>query len=411
MQQPKKNLKNTKNTNLLISCILSIVAVSLIFVGGIFYSNTHTEKIADYATRVVKNNTVNKKYCCLTVGSGSKGGSLPDPASEFHNLYGVFKQEKITFASAINADKGHEIRFLNNLSDNLSFFYLGPIGTVQYNNHYKHYIYPIETMFPFSDVKGISDYSVSISQTHANKLLQQNGEEMHDGDFSLNQYKNLLNTPITIQIDGNPFVFGIQNIFFETDYYYEGLADVMGDFVLCSYFLPNNLHRERKNLYFMSEYTYQNRYFMSYINDVYTTKDFDIKVNHFNIANDIDDEYMLSFYYSKTATDNDWISIMLFIISGAILSTSLLFAIKQTKIGEKTLSLLPLIFLFTPYLVFLLLFKVTKDLALFSETSTKLNAIYIIAFISLYFIINSVLAFRKRRLSIFSNNLYYELNI
>lgn len=408
MIRNKNCVKKELKTNI-ICCIISFFALSLVFLAGTFYSDTRTEKIADYASNVVKNKTVNGKYCCLSIEKGENVGSLPAHDNEFFNLYGVFKQERITFASCINADKQHVVELPYENSSNLSFFYLGPVGTIQYKGHFKHYIYPIETMFTFADVRAVSKNEVSISQSHADKILEQNGIQPIEGEYSRNQYESLLKQKIFIKIDGETYDFGIQNIYLENNYYVEGLHDVMGDFLLSSYYLPANLHLERQNLYFLNEYTYQNKYFMSYINNVYDSGEYNLQVNRFNINGDINEDYLLSFYYSTFKAKYDWISTMLFIIAGLSLLVALILLVKNNK--KRTLLLCHFISLLVPYLIFYFLSVIFKDTAFFSEISTKINAVSIVVFVTSYFIVSYVLSLKKRINSNILGTDYYEINI
>ena len=376
-----------------IFCIL--LSFFLLFPAGINNNNTRIEKIADYSSQVVSNFTKDKRYCCITVEATSDSGSLPSSDSEFHNLYGVFKQTNITFASSINADKKHDVRIRyasSGESENLSFFYVGPVGTSPYNGHYKHYVYPTEVMFKDVRMYDISHYVVYISKTHADIILDDNGLlRNEDGSHSEDSYRSLLKQFIPISIDGETFNFVIQNIYYESNYYYKGLHDVMGDFVIVSYYLPMNLRIEQKNMYFLTKYAYENKYFMNYINDVYSGKKFKVEINQYNILGNINVNFLLSFYYSNTTSDS--LSTALICVSAAILLFAILYFLLYLNYKNKSKLHLRLSFFcipFLPYIIFSFIARCTCDISLWSELSTKANFFMLIGYFSLLLIVKCI---------------------
>ena len=374
---------------------LSFLALSLVFVGGSFSPNTHIEKVASYAAEVTKNNTTNKQFCCLTAETRS-GGSLPDSETEFRNLYGSFAQRKISFASVLNPDKEHSITISNDLTPNLSALYVGPVGSTVYkdsdnNEHIKHYIYPIELMFENDsdyEKKASSKYYAYISQSQADVVLDNFFHEKRndDGHYPIESYKKLiLETDIPFSVDGASFDFSILNIYYETNYYYLGLKDVVGDFIMISYSFPNNLVKERKNLYFLNDNSYQNEYYMKYIREVYNSDDHIIKINHYNLVDSIDDEYLLSFFTLKGAFSAEWLTAIILSISGLILIACLgLILYVKTVVREANylLYILSVVFSLLPYLLFKLLFTLTNDVRFLSEISAKTNSAFVIIYIS-----------------------------
>ena len=185
-----------------------------IFVAGIFSSNTQLEKIAAYATEVVVKHTEKKSLCAITVEKSSESGPIIDSNTEFHSLYGIFQEQKITFASTINADKRHNIIIDDDLSENLSMLYVGPVGTISYHGHYKHYSSPIEVMFPDENLYDISNYVAYISQSDADKILERaNVARQDDGAYLPADYKSLVKQLIPISVDGESTNFVIQNIY------------------------------------------------------------------------------------------------------------------------------------------------------------------------------------------------------
>ena len=377
------------------SICLSLLGLMLVFVGGIFSANTQIEKVANYATEVVTTATEKGNLCAVTVQATEDSKPIADTETEFHNLYGVFRQEKITFATAVNPDREYDIS-ITGISDNLSLLYVGPVGTKESDRgekRYRHFIYPIQMMFEDQRLYEVNNYIIYISKTHATKLLESKGvEKQEDGTYTFDDYESLVTSTISMTFDGEEFDFIVQNIYYETDYYYEGLHDVMGDFGIISYYLPNGLSNKRKNMYFMSDFTFQNKYFMDYINTVYSSKKYLVEVNDYNLVKDINEEKLLSFYYGNSVTRLQWLSIMTFIIGGAVFFSSfcLYFYGKTRRENKRRIYDYWIWFalLFVPYLIFEVLYLLTNEISLMSETSSKVNGVFLLLSIGLLFVLD-----------------------
>lgn len=371
--------------NRLLSIIFSLLGLTSIFLGGFFSNDAKFEKVSEYAASVVKDATKNGKYCAITIGDTEESGKIADCEHEFHQLYGLFKQTKITFASTINADKKHNIILGDSFSDNLSFLYVGPVGTREYKGHFKHYVSPMEVMFKDERYYNISKYVAYISQTHADNILDSNGVPRDEnGNFTEADYKSLLKQIIPVSVDGEVFDFVIQNIYLQSNYYYKGLNDVMGDFLICSYYLPNDLRSDQENMYFMSEYAYQNAYFMRYINDVYPSKKYVVRVNHYNLTQKIDDDYLLSFYYSDEFYGSDNLTIALFALGILFVALSLLMIfVRRLPFGSlfNFDLIINLSILFLPYLIFKFLWLITGNVAFLNETASKIYCFTTLSYI------------------------------
>ncbi len=387
----KKLLKHYR----IYSICLSLLGLMLVFIGGIFSANTQIEKVADYATEVVTTATEKGNLCAVTVQATEDSKPIADTETEFHNLYGVFRQKKITFATAVNPDREYDIS-ITGISDNLSLLYVGPVGTKAIENgegRFRHFVYPIETMFEDQRLYEVNNYIIYISKTHATKILETKGvEKQEDGTYTFDDYETLVASTISMTFDGEEFDFVVQNIYYETDYYYEGLHDVMGDFGIISYYLPNGLSNKRKNMYFMSDFTFQNKYFMDYINTVYSSKKYLVEVNNYNLVKDINEERLLSFYYGSSVTRLQWLSIMTFIIGGAIFFSSFcLYFYGKTRRGNKRRIYdywIWFALLFAPYLFFKALYLLTNEISLMSETSSKVNGVFLLLSIGLLFVLD-----------------------
>ena len=411
----KKLLKHYR----LYSICLSLLGLMLVFIGGIFSANTQIEKIADYATEVVNTATEKKNLCAITVQATEDSKGIADTESEFHNLYGVFRQKKITFATTINPDKEYNIS-ITGISDNLSLLYVGPVGTKEYDSgekRFKHFVFPIQTMFEDDRYYQMNNYVIYISKTHATKILESKGvEKQEDGTYTFDDYETLVASTISMTFDDVEYDFIVQNIYYETDYYYQGLYDVMGDFGIVSYYLPNGLSNKRKNMYFMSDYTYQNKYFMNYINTVYSSKKYLVQVNGHNLIKDIDTDRLLSFYYGGFVTRTQWLAILIFIIGGGVfLSSFCLYFFGKVRKGNKRKVYdywIWFVLLFIPYLIFQCLYLLTKEIAVLSESSSKVNGVFILLSIALFFVLD--LATKKvapKNKLVINGDDFYEIDV
>ncbi len=389
----RKRINKFKN---LISSLLVFFMVSSIFIAGYFSNDAKSERISDYASQVAKNQSDGEIFA-LTVKKTKKPYDLLPVDHELYSLYGIFKQEKITFASAINSSKKeHKIYLEDNFDSNLSILYVGPVGSNEYHGHYKHYVFPIELMFKDIQSKAYetSNYLCYLSKTQAKHILdKKNGFSDSDYEYSNDEYKTLLYEPVSFTIDGNsPETFSVINIYLDDNYYCQGLNSVMGEFIISSYYLPFNLRHDQKSLYFMSRYSYQNRYFMNYINEVYSGNDYKIEVNDYNIKGPIDSELITSFHNFEVS--NNTITYVLLVVSGFLLLILCLFFILFK--GSCSLLLLTSTYIAT-YLIFLLLFSLTKNVCWFSFLSCKLFLILGIIFALLICFYHLVMFFMKEK--------------
>ena len=371
-----------------LSVALSILGFSLIFVGGFFSAKTNLEKTSEYAAEVVVNHTKNKNHCGIIVES-KDGSSMPDGTSEFLNLYGTFKEQKITFAPTINADKARNI-IIDGVSDNLTMVCLGPLGSEEYEGHYKHYTFPIETMFPDERLYHISQYVMTISQSHADKILEDKGvEKTSDGTFALADYESLIKSKIKVKVDEEePYEYIIQNIYLENNYYYKGINDVCGDFVVISYDAHSDLKKHKQFVYFLTDYAYQNQYFMSYINNVYSSDSYKVAIAKYNLIDEIDEAFLLSFF--GWTSELNFLSPLCFVFAYLFIALSLcgLLYISRTRDSGFTLFSIALTAsTFLPYILFSLIYKITGNVIFMSDVSSSANGITILVFGIIVFLI------------------------
>ena len=360
-----------------ILCILTLFfSLSSFIFSGYFSHDTFIERCADYTAQVVRNNTSNKTYCAISVTQTEDSGTTLDPYTEFHRLYGIFKQERATFGSMYNFGKTENVS-LNEFDYNInqSMFYLGPVGTIKYNGHYKTYVYPFEVMFEDERMYDISRYVVYISQSQANVILKKRG--VTKDQYSQEDYRSLLKTLTPITINGITENFVINNIFLETNYYYDCFKEVSGDFVLISYYLPIKDY-VKSNIYLLNEHKFQNEYFMNYLNNAYPNKKYDVRVCEKNINGKADLDLIIRFYYGSSSK-NDWASALLisFGVFMALLNFVMVWFEKNGANKKIAFFVSEFIALFVPYLIFKAVYKTTSNIYYFSSFGLRLNFIFI----------------------------------
>ncbi len=383
-----------------IACLLAFFAFILVFVGGIFSSNTKMEKIANYASEIVLNNTEKHEFCALSVEGTSDSGQILDSQTEFLNLYGAFKESIVTFASVVNCDKKQNIKISGGVSKNLSILYGGANGSFEYHDHYIHSTFPIELMFKTRNYYELTQFFAFISQTHADNILAEKGATRDiEGNYSIEQYQSLQGQLISVDIDGEFYDFAITDIYYEDTYYCKGLNDVIGDFIMCSYYLPDNIQKNRANLYFLNDNAYQNKYLMTYINNAYPSKNYNLQLVKNNIIGEVDADYLTSFYYSDIK-NIDWLCTIFMVLSVLLLIASLFLCFVNKSNGiifYLSLSLVSIL----PYLVFDLVYHISHEISIFSAKSTK----FFTSIVIFYFLAVILVGFIKktRALSKFSD--------
>lgn len=392
-----------------LSLISIMVATSLAMLSGINSNNTKLEEESLYISNVVRKDTSNGERAGILIGKTQKSGQLPNAEQEFLNTYGLFTQQQAMFGSGFNFNKDKAVLFSSISGDNYSVFCHGACSSTEYYGHYKHLNYPFEFMFPFlkfQEYEVVSKYVVSVSQTQADILLKNSGRELTDGKYTQEDYESLILNPIYSSVDGESIKCVIGNIYLEINNYFRAFKEILGNFLLCSYYFADGLI-EKENLYFLSKYEYQIKYMITYINTVHSNKQFELRVCNGNFINKIDAVKMLSFYYSTEGHLNYLFWIM--ILSSAVfiyLSLAFLHFLKSKR--SPFFDVLFLIALFIPYLIFFIIFQFTGRVTLFSNDG--IIAYSIIALIALVLHFAHELYLRKKR-RISKDNYYAEVEI
>ena len=391
--------------------IAEIISFSFSFLSGYFSNDAHEEAIAEYASEIATKHT-NDGIFAITLGNIEGKATLLPVDHELYNLYGIFKQEKITFASSINSDKTeHNIVLESNLSSNLSILYVGPLGSFSYKDHFKHYVFPVESMFEDNQTKAyeVSQYICYLSKSQATRLLnKRRGNDETYNEYTIDDYKSLLYEPVSVRIDEeNVFDFSVINIYLENNYYHYGLNAVMGEYIVCSYYLPMELRKQQKSMYFMSKYVYQNRYFMNYINSTYPGDNYLVSVNKYNIKGSFDETRTLSF---RDLYKNEQSTSLIFLLGSIFMLSGFLFAC--IFLDKRSLKITSVVIPCFVYFGFKIISHSTGMSEWFSSYSCRiffwLYLGLILAYISFMLIPR---LFKLRKKDKITQGLYYEINV
>lgn len=389
---------NNKKVNLITILSLIFLSLFILFPAGALHSSSQVERTSEYLADVAANHTTSGKYAAMVVEPNDETEKQVNNAyTEFLLLYGLFREGLATYATVRNADKSHSV-LLKEIEDGANYSFLNidnGYGTVPYKDHYKHEWYPLEVMF-YSDHKGVPGAVsfVFISQSKANLLLDKQGREHTEEN-----YKSLLHSVITLDMDGKDYKFYIDNIYLENNYFYEALHEVMGDFFLGGTFYPKTFKRQA--MFFLRDYAYQNKYYINHATSLYSENDF----NYFILNRNFKDDFRINennVVYFGNANGNV-ACILLTILSVLFLSGAILlialgvyeFSVKNTLIV--TLSTL------LPYAVFWITYLVCKNVLFFSNFATNCEIWFILAFVISYIVI--FLFKRKHKTKVMDSNL------
>ena len=380
-----------------LNVFLLAVSFTIPFISGSFSSDSKKEELSNYIAERVKDSTLGKALLAVSITTTSDSGSLPRDEDEFKALYGIFRQENITFASGYNLNKEINISIPDlNDNKNYSIFYNAKDENVEYNGHYKHWYYPIEYMFDAQRLYNISHYMIYLTKGQADILLENKGTPKNeDNEYDEDNYRSLIKEQIIVNVDGKDVNCVIGNIIYEQNYYYKGLKEVLNDFIACAYYCPGDLQRE--SIYFFNNYSYQNTYFMNYIKHTYSNNPYNISILRNNVTNVFDFDYVTSFY-KNDFEGNNTIYVLLIVISIFLLSVvSLINFLKCSKLSFKYITL-SLIAIFLPYLVFFIIYHITHSILLFSNAGITLF-VYLLA----YYVVVQLVLFSVN--TIYNNNL------
>lgn len=375
-----QNIFKNKRWNLI--SILSIVFISFstLFLCGLFHSSAGIERTAEYLAYVAEHNTKNNnkeyKYTALMVEpkDGSKQ-KIADPYNEFVDLYGTFREGPANYIGAANSDKKHNVK-IKELKDPTNFSFLNvdrgfgveelvdeKTGAIKYRQSF----YPLDLMF-YSNHPVIKDsFSfLYISQRRADDLLNSRGivSDTHTSD----DYKTLLNSLMTVEIDGIEYNFAIDNIYYENNDFTDAVNEVMGEFFLAGARYPETF--KRQGIFFLRQYPYQNQYYIQHASTLYSRSEFDFKILERNFIDTFKLDYSKVIFYPST--NLDFFSYLLVVLSCVLLLMSLLFI----SLGCFTFSVMNMfcvsLAIFSPYFVLWLVQNLSKNLLVISNFSTRI---------------------------------------
>ncbi len=390
-----------------------ILSLTVSLLTGLVSYDTEKEKVAQYTSNIVKNNTESSKYLGVTVQrlQANSDFNAQDNDAEFRRIYGVFKQERATFAAGYNLDKSFSITVdCIDSTENQSIMYVGQSDSEPYENGYKHVPFPYIFMFPLVRNEDLTRNCLSISKSKATEILLRLFPQKKESEFTESDYKQHVigkQTDITIssadQSETYTEKYTIQNIYYEQDYYYDCMEEVVGEFVIFSeFFRPrysDNNYVPSQRLYFFTDFVYQTKYFMTYLNDAYPTSEyhFDILENNI-IKGNIDKDIVFQFrnYINKNKTS---LFETIFIITAIALTFVSIALFVVSEIHKNKLSvLLCSLAVFIPYFIFKIICLITNNISLFSIASTRINGILMIVyFAAIIFVCVFELAIKKKK--------------
>ena len=387
----KKIMHKKKNTFLL-SCIVVFVSFLSLFPAGICHSSTTTERSANYLANVATNHTINKKYLGLMVEPKDEAiSTIRDPVTEFLDLYGVFRERYATYVSTYNAKKDHTI-FIDeiDLGINYSFFNIDRgYGAEKYKDtdHYKTITYPLELMFESSHPYIPGKSFIYISQSSADYLLDKYGKE-----HTKENYRSLIYSDLTIRFDGNRHDYYIDNIYLETNYFYEALNETIGNFLVGGY--PKDVSKKQA-LFFLRNQTYQNIFFLDYVATNYPASHFDYTILEHNLVNN----YKIEASKVTISPDTRLNSLPIIILSISILL--MVSILTLLFLGNFDFSIKETLLIFScaaiPYLIFKILFVILNDSIVFSHFSTASYMWCLLAFAIIYVLLGIFKKYIRKR--------------
>ena len=407
-----------KKKETLISCLISVVAFSLVFVAGVLSNETKDEKCADYYSQIAMSHTIgggDKNLAGLLVEpKADSGASMAyDTQIEINNIWGAFKGENASFAPVINANKEVDIRFVGDegakySTNNLSILY-SSVGDATETYHtkkvwneetkkeelipvdYKFQCSPLATMFPSARSGPQSQIYVYISQKQAENKLK--ADEI---DITEDSLHSLLNKTVDIDFNGEVRTCIIHNIYLDNfkheykfpstdkkyNYYYgTDVGTILGDYIFIStYALQSGVFPKdlvKQGMYFMSEYSYRNRFYLEYSRDCYSPTNYLFKYATSNLKEGFSPNESILQTAIKAGGSS---------VGCALLTTllSLMFVANLVFVFLFKLYMSPLSIVFMgassilPYLLFRLIFIITKNVSIFSSYSTVLNMVFLI---------------------------------
>lgn len=404
----------------MIASAVLLLSFLLIFPAGAMSSQTVSEVCANYYVDIAKNHTNDigdKKLSGLIVEprDGMNTKMRQDTDKAITDLWGVFKGENASFAPVINANHENNILFSDEhfSSENISLVYsnIGQSSEPYHINRdtgvpidYKFQSSPIALMFSSSN-SGMQDkLHIYISQSQAERKLVSESKEITKDNL-----QSLQGTSTQLLINGSVCECIIDNIYLDNlthhfeqprnpknnkkyDYYYASdIGAIIGDFVfVILYANKQNVFPEtlkRQSLYVMSEYSFRNKTYLEYAKGCYPNDGYSFDYARTNLKNNfVPDNEILQKALTFTPSD---IGSVIFIILFFLTFALGIFVIYRYRIYKQPASVtLIAVSCLLPYLIFRIIFVITKNTLVFSSLSLIFNLVLFALFALSIFVLN-----------------------
>ncbi len=433
--------KSFKRKETLISCAVVFLSFSLIFPAGVLSNETKDEICAEYYSSIASKYTIgggDKKLSGLIVEPkpGHDVSMAYDTQTEINNIWGAFKGENASFAPVINANKEVNIQFNGEEGqkysvNNLSVLY-SSLGVAAEPYHfveqfdketgekkkipidYKFQCSPLATMFPSSRNGWQSNLYIYISQKHAENKLKSEGKEINEESF-----RSLLNSTVDIDFNGEIKTCVINNIYLDNfkheysfpylghkyNYYYgTDVGTILNDYVFVMLYatksevIPKCIS-SKQGMYFMSEYAYRNKFYFEYARDCYSPADYSFKYATANLKSGfVPDDSILQKAVNAVGSNVGCalLTTLLSLMFAANLMFIFLFRLFTSPLSLALIGVSSLV----PYLLFRLIFAITKSVSIFSSYSTILDLVLLIILaISMFVLVLFTKVVKKKEVS------------
>lgn len=267
-------------------------------------------------------------------------------------------------------------------------------------------------MFPLVRDESLTKNCLSISKSSATKYLLDMFPSKKESDLTSSDYQTyVIGASAKVTIDGFDDEYTVQNIYLDdenADYYYDCIKETVGDFVIFSeYFYPKsseNTYLDSQRMYYFTEYTYQNKYFINYLNDLYSTSNYVFFVSKNNLVNqNFDLDKVLAFRQPNFSKKSNVVETILLIvtITFAFLSIGSFIVFNVLK---NDLSFALCVFtVFVPFIFFRLFYLITNNVFLFSYVGTKTCGIIMIIYLLL-----AIIAYVSKKIYVRKNEKHIE---
>lgn len=388
--------KWNKIIQLLVSSIGLFCAGSICFCSGITSESAVLETVAaDISKFASSNSETNNISIQVSPENLEAKKTMPNTYNEYFYWKYIFRESNFSFLSTVNGGKTHECYFNEiDTNENISFVFCGYNTNPEYEGYYKHEVYDIKLMFRGKNI--INQEAINffaISQTRANQILLARGEVFNDeGNYGLEQYEKLLGTNTELNIDGNPYLFTISNVFFESGAFYNNTSRNFGEFVISYTRFPEFLETEAT--YIFNSYDYQNIHKIKRMRATFDSTNFSFNLSLFNLNNH---NYMLSdifdcnYIFSHTI-GNSFVSISLLIFSFIVFTFFLFLLWLSSPIHNFKNIVIVFCSFLLPYLVLSIINMLIKIPLIFSYFSLIPYSIMFVALIAFLVLI----LFRKK---------------